>query len=66
MRRFFCEVPSCERKIFCERLEEVAARGFFLASDERVRHAEGQSSDPPEHRGGPCQVLGPSCQTPKR
>jgi transposase len=25
-RRFFCEEPSCERKIFCERLEEVAAR----------------------------------------
>jgi transposase len=25
-RRFFCEESSCERKIFCERLEEVAAR----------------------------------------
>src|SRR5215208_5687702 len=25
-RRFFCDEPSCERKIFCERLEEVAAR----------------------------------------
>jgi len=25
-RRFFCDEASCERKIFCERLEEVAAR----------------------------------------
>jgi transposase len=25
-RRFFCDEPSYERKIFCERLEEVAAR----------------------------------------
>jgi hypothetical protein len=25
-RRFFCDESSCERKIFCERLEEVAAR----------------------------------------
>ena len=25
-RRFFCDEPSCERKIFCERLPEVAAR----------------------------------------
>src|SRR5215210_6118436 len=25
-RRFFCEESSCERKIFCERLPEVAAR----------------------------------------
>src|SRR5215212_10326632 len=25
-RRFFCEEPSCERKIFCERLPEVAVR----------------------------------------
>src|SRR5215203_2124335 len=25
-RRFFCNEPSCERKIFCERLPEVAAR----------------------------------------
>ena len=25
-RRFFCNEVSCERKIFCERLEEVAAR----------------------------------------
>jgi transposase len=25
-RRFFCEESSCERKIFCERLERVAAR----------------------------------------
>jgi transposase len=25
-RRFFCEEASCERRIFCERLEEVAAR----------------------------------------
>jgi transposase len=25
-RRFFCDEPSCKRKIFCERLEEVAAR----------------------------------------
>src|SRR5215212_11726890 len=24
--RFFCDEPSCERMIFCERLEEVAAR----------------------------------------
>src|SRR5215216_7952326 len=24
--RFFCDEPSCERKIFCERLEEVATR----------------------------------------
>ena len=24
--RFFCDEPSCERKLFCERLEEVAAR----------------------------------------
>ena len=24
-RRFFCDEPSCERKIFCERLPEVAA-----------------------------------------
>jgi hypothetical protein len=39
---------------------------FFLAFDERVRHANGQSPDPPDHRGGPCQILEPSCQTPKR
>jgi transposase len=26
VRRFFCEESSCERKIFCERLEAVAAR----------------------------------------
>ena len=25
-RRFFCEEASCERKIFCERLPDVAAR----------------------------------------
>lgn len=25
-RRFFCDEPSCERAIFCERLPEVAAR----------------------------------------
>jgi len=25
-RRFFCDEPSCERKIFCERLPEVACR----------------------------------------
>jgi transposase len=25
-RRFFCDEPSCERKIFCERLPDVAAR----------------------------------------
>jgi len=25
-RRFFCDEASCERKIFCERLEDVAAR----------------------------------------
>lgn len=25
-KRFFCEEASCQRKIFCERLEEVAAR----------------------------------------
>jgi transposase len=25
-RRFFCDEPSCEQKIFCERLPEVAAR----------------------------------------
>ena len=25
-RRFFCDEPSCERKIFCERLADVAAR----------------------------------------
>lgn len=25
-RRFFCDHPSCGRRIFCERLEEVAAR----------------------------------------
>jgi transposase len=25
-RRFFCDEASCERRIFCERLEEVAAR----------------------------------------
>lgn len=25
-RRFFCDESSCERRIFCERLEEVAAR----------------------------------------
>jgi transposase len=25
-RRFFCDEPSCKRKIFCERLPEVAAR----------------------------------------
>jgi transposase len=25
-RRFFCDEPSCERKIFCERLPEIAAR----------------------------------------
>ena len=26
VRRFFCDKSSCERRIFCERLEEVAAR----------------------------------------
>src|SRR5215218_10801449 len=26
VRRFFCDEPSCERRIFCERLPEVAAR----------------------------------------
>jgi transposase len=25
-RRFFCDEPSCERRIFCERLPEIAAR----------------------------------------
>src|SRR5215211_1175915 len=25
-RRFFCDDPSCKRKIFCERLPDVAAR----------------------------------------
>ena len=25
-RRFFCDQPSCERRIFCERLPDVAAR----------------------------------------
>ena len=25
-RRFFCDEASCERRIFCERLSEVAAR----------------------------------------
>lgn len=25
-RRFFCDEPSCERRIFCERLPDVAAR----------------------------------------
>jgi transposase len=25
-RRFFCDDPSCKRKIFCERLRHVAAR----------------------------------------
>jgi transposase len=25
-RRFFCDEPSCERRIFCERLPGVAAR----------------------------------------
>lgn len=25
-RRFFCEEPACERRIFCERLPGVAAR----------------------------------------
>ena len=25
-RRFFCDEASCERRIFCERLPEVAAR----------------------------------------
>src|SRR5215216_1821816 len=26
VRRFFCDEASCQRRIFCERLEEVAAR----------------------------------------
>src|SRR5215218_8949827 len=26
VRRFFCDETSCQRRIFCERLEEVAAR----------------------------------------
>jgi transposase len=25
-RRFFCDESSCERRIFCERLREIAAR----------------------------------------
>ena len=35
-RRFFCEEPSCERKIFCERLPDVAA-----TSDPNTRGAGG-------------------------
>jgi hypothetical protein len=26
VRRFFCEEASCQKRIFCERLEKVAAR----------------------------------------
>ena len=26
VRRFFCDEASCERRIFCERLSEIAAR----------------------------------------
>src|SRR5215218_6431523 len=29
-RRFFCDDPSCKRKIFCERLPDVAARDTLL------------------------------------
>src|SRR5215207_4786479 len=34
VRKFFCDEPSCERKIFAERLEEVA-RPFARSTDRR-------------------------------
>src|SRR5215208_5586918 len=37
VRKFFCEEPSCERKIFAERLEEVARP--FARGTERQREA---------------------------
>ena len=37
VRKFFCDVPSCERKIFAERLDEVA--GVYARSTDRQREA---------------------------
>jgi transposase len=34
VRKFFCDEPTCERKIFAERLEEVA-RPFARGTDRR-------------------------------
>lgn len=36
VRRFFCDKASCERKIFCERLPEIAARARKTARLERA------------------------------
>ena len=36
VRRFFCENPRCERKIFCERLPEVEVRARKTARLERA------------------------------
>ncbi len=38
VRKFFCDVPSCERKIFAERLDEVA--GVYARSTDRQREAQ--------------------------
>ena len=35
VRKFFCDVPSCERKIFAERLDEVA--GVYARGTDRQR-----------------------------
>ncbi len=35
-RRFFCDEGSCERRIFCERLSEIAARAEETGSSERT------------------------------
>jgi transposase len=37
VRKFFCDQPSCERKIFAERLDEVA--GVYARSTDRQREA---------------------------
>src|SRR5918911_1039328 len=37
VRKFFCDVPSCERKIFAERLDEVA--GVYARRTDRQREA---------------------------
>jgi hypothetical protein len=36
-RRFFCGEPSCERRIFCERLPEVATRALHVVALNRLR-----------------------------
>ena len=39
VRKFFCDVPSCERRIFAERLEDVA-RAYARQQQTRRRHYE--------------------------